>query len=106
MTTTRPRRVCLCGSTKFRAEFDAANRELTLAGCIVLAPGVFVHSDGTAIGDAEKTALDALHFAKIDLADEVFVVNVDGYIGTSTANEIAYAAKTGKPIRYLTKEKR
>jgi hypothetical protein len=101
MTRTRPRRVCLCGSTKFRSEFDAANRALTLAGCIVLAPGVFVHSDGTAISDQEKTALDALHLAKIDLADEVFVVNPGGYIGDSTRAEIAYATRLGKRIRYL-----
>lgn len=102
MTMTRPRRVCLCGSTRFRAEFDVANRALTLAGCIVLAPGVFAHSDGTPITEAEKTALDALHLAKIDLADEVFVVNPGGYIGASTANEIGYAIKAGKPVRYLS----
>lgn len=99
--TARPRRVCLCGSTRFPAEFAAANRELTLAGYIVLAPGVFAHSDGVPITEEEKTALDALHFAKIDLADEVFVVNPGGYIGASTTNEIAYATRTGKPVRYL-----
>lgn len=98
---TRPAIVCLCGSTRFRDEFAAINRELTLAGRIVLAPGVFAHSDGTPITEAEKTALDALHFAKIDLADEVFVVNPGGYIGSSTTNEIAYATRTGKPVRYL-----
>lgn len=101
VTTTVPRRVCLCGSTRFRSEFDAAGRALTLAGCIVLAPGVFVHGDGTAVTEQEKTALDALHLAKIDLADEVFVINPGGYIGASTANEIAYATRRGTPVRYL-----
>ena len=91
MATTRPPHVCLCGSTKFRAEFDAANRALTLAGHIVLAPGVFVHSDGTVISEAEK----------IDLADSVFVVNPGGYIGDSTRAEIAYATRLGKRIGYL-----
>lgn len=97
----RPRIVCLCGSSRFRAEHDAANRELTMAGYIVLGLGSFSHSDGHAVTDAEKAALDKLHFAKIDIADEVFVINPGGYIGTSTANEIAYATKTGKPVRYL-----
>lgn len=101
MTTTRPRIVCLCGSTRFRDQFAAVNRELTLAGRIVIAPGVFAHADGVPISEQEKTALDALHLAKIDLADEVFVVNVDGYIGSSTAGEIAYATGRGTPVRYL-----
>jgi hypothetical protein len=42
-----------------------------------------------------------MHLRKIDLADEVFVVNVGGYIGTSTRREIEYAGKTGKVVRYL-----
>jgi len=101
VTSTRPRIVCLCGSTRFRDQFAAVNRELTLAGQIVIAPGVFVHADDVPISDQEKASLDALHLAKIDLADEVFVVNVDGYIGSSTANEITYATGRGTPVRYL-----
>ncbi|MES2169671.1 MAG: hypothetical protein V4479_02960, partial [Actinomycetota bacterium] len=77
--TTRPKVVCLCGSTRFRTEFDAANRTLTLAGIIVLAPGVFGHTEGVTIPENDKAALDRLHLAKIDLADEVFVVNPGGY---------------------------
>lgn len=100
----RPGIVCLCGSTRFRTEFDTANRELTLAGYIVLAPGSYSHSDGFAVTEAQKAALDELHFAKIDLADEVLVVNPGGYIGSSTSNEIAYATKSGKPVRYLVEE--
>ena len=102
MTThNRPAIVCLSGSSRFRTEIDEANRTFTLAGQIVLSLGVFSHVDGIAISDADKTALDALHLAKIDLADEVFVVNVGGYVGTSTAAEIAYATAHGKPVTYL-----
>ncbi len=101
VTTTRPPVVCLCGSTRFRSEFDAVNRRLTLAGHIVLAPGVFGHAEGVTIPESDKVALDALHLDKIDLADAVFVVNPGGYIGASTAAEIDYATRLGKRIGYL-----
>lgn len=97
----RPRVVVLCGSTRFKPEFEDANRRLTLDGCIVLAPGVFGHADGTHVTDEQKTALDALHFRKIDLADEVLIINPGDYIGESTRHEIEYAKRTGKPVRYL-----
>lgn len=99
--TGRPVIVCLCGSTRFRDQFDATNRELTLAGRIVLAPGVFAHADGIPISDRDKAKLDTLHLAKILAADEVFVVNVGGYVGASTAAEIAYATAHGKTVKYL-----
>lgn len=96
----QPSVVTICGSTRFRTEMAAANRELTLAGHIILAPGVFAH-DGDEITEDQKVALDALHFRKIDMADEVLVVNPGGYVGESTRREIAYAHRTGKPVRYL-----
>ena len=37
----------------------------------------------------------------IDMADEIFVINVGGYIGESTKSEIEYAKDTGKKINYL-----
>jgi hypothetical protein len=98
--TTRPPIVCLCGSTRFRAEFDAVNRLFTGAGRIVLAPGVFGHAEGVTIPASDKAALDALHLAKIDLADAVFVVNPGGYVGDSTRAEIAYATRLGKRVGY------
>ena len=93
-----PRIVCLCGSTRFRAAFERATLEEELAGKVVLA---------TAFADsltlAQKDALDELHRRKIDLADEVLVLNVDGYVGESTRSEIAYATVAGKTIRYLVR---
>ena len=91
--------VCLCGSTRFRAEIAEANRAATMAGKIVLAPGVFGHS-GDPLTDEDKLLLDRLHMAKIDMADEVLVVNPGGYIGESTRREIEYAERTGKPVAY------
>lgn len=89
----------ICGSTKNRAQMTELNKKLTLDGKIVLAPGVFAH-DGDKITDEQKTKLDALHLEKIDLADEVHVVVIDGYIGLSTSAEIDYATKAGKPITF------
>ena len=89
--------VCLCGSTRFRAEIVEANRLLTLEGHIVLAPGVFGH-DGDPITDDEKAKLDALHLRKIDMAKQVIVIAPEGYIGESTRREIVYAESTGKPV--------
>jgi hypothetical protein len=92
----RPEIVCICGSTRFVAEMRAANRELTLAGAIVVAPG---EADGS-ITDEQRAALGALHLRRIDLADRVLVVNPGGYVGESTSGEIAYARATGKPVSF------
>ncbi|MFD5813026.1 hypothetical protein [Streptomyces sp. NPDC127038] len=92
----RPPIVCICGSARFADEMRAANRELTLAGVIVVAPG---EADELISGE-QKAQLGALHLRKIDLADRVLVVNPGGYIGESTRREIAYAKCLGKPIRY------
>jgi dienelactone hydrolase len=95
-----PKIVTICGSTRFRAEIAEANRFLTLAGYIVLAPGVFAH-DGDEITEAQKVALDELHFRKIDLARWIYVVNPGGYIGDSTRREIEYARRIGKGVQTL-----
>lgn len=99
-----PEIVCICGSTRFANELSAANRDLTLAGAIVVAPGVLLRADDRqadeAITNEQEAALNALHLRKIDLADRVLVVNPGGYIGESTSREIAYARATGKPISF------
>ncbi|MEU3644546.1 hypothetical protein AB0E59_14300 [Lentzea sp. NPDC034063] len=92
----RPEIVCICGSARFAAEMRAANRDLTFAGVIVVAPG----EADELVTDEQKAALDALHLRKIDLADRVLVVNPGGYVGDSTRREIAYARATGKPISF------
>lgn len=94
--TRRPEIVCICGSIRFVTEMREANRALTFAGVIVLAPG----EAEALIDDEQKKALDALHLRKIDLADRVLVVNPGGYVGESTRREIAYARAAGKPVSF------
>lgn len=98
--------VCLCGSTRFREAFERANYELTMAEQIVLSVGWYPHApdghgEGVGHDSDEKIRLDELHKRKIDLADEVHVLNVGGYIGESTRSEIEYAIETGKTVSYL-----
>lgn len=93
---TRPTVVCLCGSTQFLAQERATYLSETLAGRIVLS-----HSGVRMFNKETGGALDQLHFRKIDMADEILVLNVGGYIGDSTKNEIAYAQAAGKPVRLL-----
>ena len=101
--------ITLCGSTCFKDAFMETQKRLTLDGNIVISVGLFGHSgdnevwenmaDGTLT--ATKAMLDDMHKAKIDMSDEIFVINVDGYIGDSTRSEIEYAKMTGKAGRFL-----
>lgn len=94
--------ITLCGSTKFKDEFIKVQKELTLKGSIVISVGLFGHSGDIEVWtDNTKQMLDDMHKAKIDLADEIFVINKNGYIGESTKSEIEYALKQGKSVKYL-----
>ena len=94
--------VTLCGSTRFKDTFMEIQKRLTLQGYIVISVGLFGHAGGEEVWtEGIKEMLDDMHKRKIDMADEIFVINVDGYIGSSTRSEIEYARKTGKPVRYL-----
>jgi hypothetical protein len=106
-TVNTPTIVCLCGSTRFSEAFRDANLEETLNGKIVLSVGCDFKSDqALGLTVADKKSLDELHLRKIDLADEVLILNVNGYIGDSTWNELRYAKTKGKRIRFLDFEKR
>jgi hypothetical protein len=100
---TMPHIVCLCGSTRFMKTFFDEGWKETLKGHIVLSVGVVTSGPKDHAGEhfGVKEMLDELHKRKIDLADEVLVLNVGGYIGESTRSEIEYAEKLGMPIRYL-----
>lgn len=102
--------ITLCGSTRFKEEFYQIQKELTLKEYIVISVGLFGHA-----GDEEvwenmdegtitkiKIMLDDMHKRKIDMADEIFVIDVDGYIGESTKSEINYAKEHNKPITYYS----
>ena len=101
--------ITLCGSTRFKDEFMEVQKRLTLEENIVISVGLFGHSGDDEVwenmdeGTLTKTKemLDDMHKRKIDMADEIFVINVGGYIGSSTRSEIEYAKAAGKPVRYL-----
>lgn len=101
--------ITLCGSTRFKNEFMEAQKRLTLEGNIVISVGLFGHSGDNEVWEnmdegtltKTKAMLDDMHKRKIDMADEIFVINVGGYIGESTRSEIEYARNTGKTVRYL-----
>ena len=101
--------ITLCGSTRFKDAFIEAQKRLTLEGNIVISVGLFGHAGDTEVWEGmsedtltkTKEMLDDMHKRKIDMADEIFVVNVGGYIGSSTCSEIEYATVTGKTVRYL-----
>lgn len=103
--------VTLCGSTRFKNEFIEAQKQLTLEGNIVISVGLFGHSGDQEVwenmdeGTLTKTKemLDDMHKRKIDMADSIYVINVDGYIGDSTRSEIEYAKEHGKKITFLEK---
>ena len=101
--------ITLCGSTRFRDEFMETQKRLTLEGNIVISVGLFGHSGDNEVWEnmdegtltRTKEMLDDMHKRKIDMADEIFVINVGGYIGSSTRSEIEYATATGKTVNYL-----
>lgn len=101
--------VTLCGSTRFKNEFIEVQKRLTLEGNIVISVGLFGHSGDSEVWEnmdegiltKTKEMLDDMHKRKIDMSDEIFVINVGGYIGDSTCSESEYAKAHGKKIRYL-----
>ena len=94
--------ITLCGSTQFESEFLQVQKALTLEGNIVISVGFFGSTgDNEVWQEGTKEMLDDMHKRKIDMANEIFVINKNGYIGNSTKSEIAYALATGKTVRYL-----
>jgi hypothetical protein len=95
--------VCLCGSSRFCAEFLRVERVESLAGRIVLMPAVFFSTEGPRLDSVEAASLKAVHREKIRMADEILVVDVDGYVGDSTRQEIEFALSLGKAVRYWSR---
>jgi hypothetical protein len=112
----KPLVVCFSGSTRFVDVMAVKMWEMERDGDVVtlgchLLPDWYWSSDGPDVvpvqadhqAEAEGVAdhMDKIHLRKIDMADELFVINVDGYIGDATRREIEYAKSLGKPVRYL-----
>ena len=109
-----PKVTTICGSTRFADQHAIARWEMEQTGeyiCLMInyLPAGYGESIGLKHADhfgeqlGLKELLDELHFRKIDISDEVYVVNVDGYFGDSTQREIAYAIFRGLPVRFLDK---
>lgn len=104
---SKPRIVCLCGSKRFLEAFQDNGMHETLKGKIMLSIGSSCKSDDDLVKDGvaiNKEALDTLHLWKIFIADEILVLDIDGYTGESTKREIEYAHMLGKHVRYLSEE--
>jgi hypothetical protein len=101
--------ITLCGSTRFKEAFMEIQKKLTLEGNIIISVGMFGHSGDNEVWEGmtedtlthTKLMLYDMHKRKVDMADEIFVINMGSYIGSSTKSEIEYAKNTGKKIRYL-----
>ena len=97
--TEELRVITLCGSMRFREEFERLEAELTLAGHVVLTPTSLPPS--TELDAEERAQLGRIHLRKVAMADEVLVVNVGGYVGESTRRETEHARSRGIPVSYL-----
>ena len=93
--------ITLCGSIKYKDKNKKKKKKITLDGNIVLTPNFFNNIKKEDIDEKNKKMLDEMHKQKIDMSDEIYVINVGGYIGESTKNEIEYAKTKGKKISYL-----
>lgn len=91
--------ITLCGSMKFKDDFLREQKRLTLEGNIVLAPNMFLLAED--ITEDIKKMLDDMHKRRIDMADEIFVINKNSYVGSSTKSEIEYAQNLGKKINFM-----
>ena len=91
--------ITLCGSVRFKEDFLREQKRLTLEGNIVLSVTFF--DDYIILSEKQQKMIGDMHKRKIDLSDEIFVINKNGYIGSSTRSEIDHAIKTNKPIKYM-----
>jgi len=94
--------ITLCGSTRFKREYEIVNRELELSDWAVFTVACYYHQEKSPELREwilrNKRKLDSLHLAKIDLPQAIVIIDVGGYIGKSTKSEIQHAKKRNKPI--------
>ena len=109
MSAEKPKVVTICGSSRFVdimavCAWLIERNEQAITLSLHLLPRWYCGTVDDHIAEHEGVAaeMDELHLRKIDLSDEIFVVNWDDYIGTSTQREIRYAQVAGKPIRWFT----
>lgn len=93
--------VTLCGSTKFKKDFELVRQAMTLEGAVILAPELYKHWDNIELTEEEIDRINLVHYQKIEMADIVFIINKGGYIGEQTRKEIEWATELNKKIVYL-----
>lgn len=97
--------ITLCGSLKFENEFKKWDERLTFAGHTVFTVTSYPsdHQGNKEWYTTEqKQHLDLAHKRKIMASDGILVIDIDGYIGESTASEISYAEFYKKIIKYVS----
>ena len=94
--------ITICGSYKFKKEMINIAEKLTLEGNCVLMPNELSRNSKDDYTLEEALMIDKMHKEKIKLSDSILVVNVNGYIGSSTKSEIEYAKNLNKEIMYYT----
>ena len=102
--TSNRKIITLCGSTKFKKEFEEIMLAESLKGHIVFGPAGYNHADNLKLLSRQKELVDQIHLDKVAISDEILVINKDGYIGESTKREIEYAECMGKKVRYFNVE--
>lgn len=90
--------VTICGSMKFKDKMMEVTRDLEIKNKYVVIQCVYSNDR---FNEEEQVLLANLHYKKIDISDVIYVVNVDGYIGTSIKKEIEYAKSLNKKIIYM-----
>jgi hypothetical protein len=96
--------ITLCGSTKFKKQFREAEANLTLQGNIILSLGFFEQSEGIQITKDQEKLFEELHYRKIDMSDEIFVIDVDGYIGLVQEKKLNMQKVKGKILAFILKQ--
>ena len=91
--------ITICGSMRFSKEMMKIAEELELKDGYAVIQCVY-NVDGQRYEGVDASILDKIHRKKIDISDAIYVVNIDGYIGNSTRNEIEYAKNNGKEVIY------
>lgn len=94
------KKITLCGSTRFKDQFQKAEAQLALNGYVVYSCALWGH-DGDKLTDEDKLMLDAAHMAKIANSDAILVINPGGYVGESTRREVFFAHSMGKAVHVL-----
>jgi len=92
--------ITICGSMKFVPKIKEETERLTLEGNCVLSI-IYGTKENEAYSEEFCELFDRMHLQRIEMSDAIYVVNVDGYVGNATKEEIDYAKSLDKEILSL-----